>query len=65
MASSVLERAARMRNLAMRMRGHAAETHLILYQAKLEQAARDLELEAAKLDHYRKFALGPQSRRAG
>ena len=54
-----------MRALATRMRGHAAETHLILYQAKLEQAARDLELEAAKLDHYRKFVLVPQARRAG
>ena len=54
-----------MRNLAMRMRGHAAETHLVLYQVKLEQAARDLELEAGKLDHYRKFCLSPHTRRAG
>jgi hypothetical protein len=65
MAHSVLQRAAQMRALATRMRGHAAETHLILYQAKLEAAARDLEREAAKLDHYRKFAITAQPRRAG
>ncbi len=51
-----------MRALALRMRGHAAQTHLLLYQAKLEQAARDLEFEAAKLDYYRSFTI-PQLRR--
>jgi hypothetical protein len=54
-----------MRDLAKRMRRSAAETHLLFYQTKLEQAARDLEFEAAKLDCYRGFTIPPLRRWVG
>ena len=57
-------RAARLRILAMQLRGYAALTVQTAYQAKMLKAAADLELEAARLCH--SFTLvPPQARRTG
>jgi hypothetical protein len=40
------ENALKLRSLAARMRGHAAETHLALYRRKFETVASELEQAA-------------------
>ena len=66
MACSKLERAARMRTLAMQFRGYAAQTEQSVYQVKMLETADELELRAAEIDHYRRLTWAqPQIRRAG
>ncbi len=52
MMARVSENAARMRALAARLRGHAAETGLDMYRRKFEEIASELE-EAAVVDEDR------------
>jgi hypothetical protein len=57
MAHTKLERAARLRAIAAEFRAHAAHTDWPQYRDRMLEMAADLELEAAKLDHYRKFSI--------
>ena len=65
MAGSVLERATRIRSLAARLRAQAALTHILLYQVKLEEAARELEREAERLENTGPRGSGLQGLCAG
>jgi hypothetical protein len=57
MDPSKLERAARLHRLAAQFRGFAAQTEWPTYRARMLQLADDLDLEAARLDGYRRFSL--------
>jgi hypothetical protein len=57
MTLSRLEQAARMHIIAAEFRHYAAQTSLPTYRSRMLEMAADLDLEAAKLDHYRRFAI--------
>ena len=57
MASSNLERAARMHAIAAEFRDFVAQTHWPLFRARMLETAAELDSEAAKLDHDRQFAV--------
>ena len=57
MDDSNLERAARLRTIAAEFRTYAAQTDWPAYRARMLDMAVDLDLEAAKLDRYRRFSL--------
>ncbi len=57
MIESKLERAARMRIIAAQLRAAAAQTEWPGYRTRMLEIATDLDLEAAKLDHYRAFSI--------
>jgi hypothetical protein len=57
LAHTKVESAARLRTIAAQFRAHAAETDWPLYHVRMLQTAKELELEASKLDGYRRFAL--------
>jgi hypothetical protein len=57
MGQSKLERASRLHVLADRFRDFAAETDLPDYRARMLQIAAELDMEAAKLDAYRRFHM--------
>ena len=57
MVPSRLERAARMHAIAAEFRGYAAQTEWPVFRTRMLETAAELDLEAAKLDHYRRFAL--------
>ena len=57
MAPPKLERAARLHIIAAEFRAFAAQTDLPAYRARMLEMAADLDLEAAKLDGYRKFSV--------
>jgi hypothetical protein len=57
MSASELKKAARMHSLASFLRERAAQTGWTGYRRMMLEAARELDLEAAKVDGYRFFAL--------
>jgi hypothetical protein len=57
MAPTRLERAARLRTIAAKFRANAAQTEWPMYRTRMLDMAWELELEAARLDHYRFFSL--------
>lgn len=57
MAHTKLERASRLRIIAAAFRANAAQTEWPAYRDRMLDMAGDLELEAAKLDHYRRFSI--------
>jgi hypothetical protein len=54
--ASKLEQAARMHAIAAEFRGFAAQTHWPAFRTRMLEIAAELDLEAAKLDGYRKLA---------
>ena len=56
MDPSKLQRAARMRMIAAEFRDFAAQTEWPAYRTKMLEMAAELDLEAAKLEEYRRSA---------
>ena len=46
-----------MHAIAAEFRAYAAQTEWPLFRARMLETAAELDLEAAKLDHYRRFAV--------
>lgn len=54
---SKLQQAARLHAIATSFRAYAAQTEWPAYRERMLEMAADLDLEAAKLDRYRRFAV--------
>ena len=57
MIPSKLQRAARLHAIAAEFRANAAQTEWPAYRDRMLEMAAELDQEAAKLDHYRFFAV--------